>query len=95
LENNKQVLKRIAELLKPGGLFISSTPCLKEKMRFLNKFELSFYLLIRKIGLIPLYLKRFKFSELEELIGNGDFQIVETEKLYHRLSFSYTVAKKI
>ena len=95
LEDNQQAMQRIAELLKPGGLFISITPCLKEKMRFLNKFELSFYLLLSKIGLLPNVLTRFKFSELEDLIANGNLQIIETEKIYHRMSSYFVVAKKI
>jgi 2-polyprenyl-3-methyl-5-hydroxy-6-metoxy-1,4-benzoquinol methylase len=95
LEDNRQAMQRIAELLKPGGLFISITPCLKEKMRFLNKFELSFFLLLIKIGLFPNILTRFKFSELEDLMANGKLQIIETEKIYHRMSSYFIVAKKI
>ncbi len=34
IKSNKQSIQRISELLKPGGLFISTTPCLKEKMTF-------------------------------------------------------------
>jgi 2-polyprenyl-3-methyl-5-hydroxy-6-metoxy-1,4-benzoquinol methylase len=41
LEDNRQAMQRITELLKPGGLFISTTPCLKEKMMFLNYMQLS------------------------------------------------------
>ena len=95
LEDNQQVMQRITELLKPGGLFISTTPCLKEKLAFSNKFQLSFYLLLSKIGLIPLYIGRFKFSELEDLIANGNLQIIETENLYPRISSYFIVAKKI
>ena len=95
LEDNQQVMQRITELLKPGGLFISTTPCLKEKLAFSNKFQLYFYLLLSKIGLIPLYIGRFKFSELEDLIANGNLQIIETENLDHRISSYFIVAKKI
>jgi 2-polyprenyl-3-methyl-5-hydroxy-6-metoxy-1,4-benzoquinol methylase len=34
LEDHRQALQRITELLKPGGLCISLTPCLREKMAF-------------------------------------------------------------
>jgi 2-polyprenyl-3-methyl-5-hydroxy-6-metoxy-1,4-benzoquinol methylase len=43
LEDNQQVMQRITELLKPGGLFISTTPCLKEKLAFSNKFGSSLF----------------------------------------------------
>ena len=95
LEDNQQIMQRITELLKPGGLFISTTPCLKEKMAFLIKCKLSFYLLLIKIGLVPNMLTRYKISELEDLIANGNFQIVETAILYHRMSCCFIVAKKI
>lgn len=94
LENNEHVMKRIAELLKPGGLFISATPCLKEKMAFLYKFQMYFYLLLSKTGMIPVSLNRFKFSELEDLITNGNFQIIEAEKFFYKMSSYFIVAKK-
>ena len=82
-------MQRINELLKPGGLFISVTPCLGEKT-FLRiiLFPLS------KIGIIP-YLKILKIPELEELVANGNFQIVETETFYHFSSDYFIVARKI
>lgn len=94
LEDYQQVMKRITELLKPRGLFISTTPCLGEKMTSVNYLQFSPFLLLTKIGMIP-FLKRFKFSELDNLIRNGDFQIVGTEKLFHRMSSYFIVAKKI
>lgn len=95
LENNLSVMKRIAKLLKPGGLFISATPCLKEKMAFSNKFQMYFYLLLSKTGMIPINLNRFKFYELDELIANGNFQIIKTEKIFYKMSSYFIVAKKI
>jgi 2-polyprenyl-3-methyl-5-hydroxy-6-metoxy-1,4-benzoquinol methylase len=95
LKDNRKAMQRIIELLKPGGLFISITPCLNEKMEFLNYLQLSFYLLLIKIGLVPDILTRFKFSGLEDLIANGNLQIVETEDIYHKVSGYFIVAKKI
>jgi hypothetical protein len=46
------------------------------------------------MGLIS-FLKRFKFSELDDLIANGNLQIVETENLFHRMSSYFMVAKKV
>ena len=90
LEDTQKVMRRINELLKPGGLFISATPCLGEKKAFLGIF----LFLLSKIGIVP-YLKMLKFSELEGLIANGNFQIVENENLHHTLPNYFIVAKKL
>jgi ubiquinone/menaquinone biosynthesis C-methylase UbiE len=95
LDDDQKAVQRITELLKPGGLFISTTPCLKEKMALSNKFQLYFYLLLIKIGLLPNILSRFRFSELEDLITTGDFQVIETEKLFQKMSCYFIVEKKI
>jgi len=89
LEEPQKVMQRINELLKPGGLFISVTPCLGEKT-----FLRIILFLLSKIGIIP-YLKILKIPELEELVANGNFQIVETETLYHFSSNYFIVARKI
>jgi 2-polyprenyl-3-methyl-5-hydroxy-6-metoxy-1,4-benzoquinol methylase len=94
LEDNRQPIQKITELLKPGGLFISTTPCLGEKMKFSTKFQFSFFLLLSIIGLFP-SIKRFKFPELEDLIADGNLQIVEIEKSYHEMSSCFIVTKKI
>lgn len=95
LKNNQQVIQRITELLKPGGLFISTTTCLKEKMGFLNKIQLYLYFPLIKLHLIPDMLTFFKFPELEDLITSGNLQIIETEKIFHKVSSYFIVAKKI
>ncbi len=95
IENNPGVLKRIATLLKPGGLFISATPCLKERMAFSNKFQMYFYLLLSKAGLIPVNLNRFNFNEVDRLIADGNFQIIEAEKMFCKMSSYFIAAKKI
>jgi len=94
LENRREVVQRITQLLKPRGLFISSTTCLAEKMTFEMKFKFLPVLLLGKTGLVP-SIKRFKFSELEDLVATGKLQIVESEKLFHQLSFYFIAAKKI
>ncbi len=88
LEDTPKVMQRINELLRPGGLIISTTPCMGEKT-FLS-ILLS---LVSKIGLIP-NIRSFKISELEDSIANGNFEIVETECLYQRSPEYFIVAKK-
>ncbi len=94
LEDNNQAIQRVKELLKPEGLFISTTPCLREKMTFLTKSKLIFYLFLIKLGLLPNILTRFKISELINLITNGNFQIIESKKFYFKMSSYFIVAKK-
>lgn len=79
LDNRKKVVQRINHLLKPGGWFVSSTACIgddKPIMTLINTVG-SF---LGKIGILPT-MRFFKISELEHLITQGNFQIVETESL--------------
>ena len=95
INNQPQVISRIIQLLKQGGLFISATPCLKEKMILKNKLQLAFYGILIKLGLIPNFLTKFKFSELEKLISIRNAQIVETEKIFQNVSNYFIAMKKI
>jgi len=89
LDDNQKTIQRIYDLLKPGGLIISVTPCIGEKI-FLN-ISLS---LLSKIGLVP-EIKSFKISELEGLIDTGKFEIIENEDLHKGVPQIFIVAKKI
>ena len=90
LENSSEVIQRINQLLKPGGLFISETPCLREKNSFLGGF-LKF---LSKLRIIP-YLNALKFSDLDVLLTEGNFQIIETEDLQQKQTNYFIVAKKL
>jgi 2-polyprenyl-3-methyl-5-hydroxy-6-metoxy-1,4-benzoquinol methylase len=95
LDDKEKVIQRIHELLKPEGLFISTTACLKNKMEFKNRLEFSAYLLIKSLGIFPLHLNRLKTNDVENLITNGKFQIVKAEKIFHGITISFIVARKI
>lgn len=88
------VIRRMYELLKPGGLFISVTPCLGEKMALLVKIQIQLVRILCKIGLIPIPIRRLKSSEIDDLLVNGDFQTVDSEKIYKGASSYFVVAKK-
>jgi len=94
LDDSEKVIQRIHELLKPEGLFISTTACLKDKMAFKNSIEFKAYLLIKRLGIFPLHLNMFKTNDVEKLIVNQDFKIVEAEKIFQGISISYIVARK-
>lgn len=89
------VVKKIYELLKPEGLFISVTPCLRDKMTFLVNIQIQFVRLLCKTGIIPIPIRRLKSSELDNLIANGNFQTVETEKIFKEATSYFKVVKKI
>jgi ubiquinone biosynthesis O-methyltransferase len=88
------VLQKIYELLKPEGLFISVTPCLRDKMAFLVNIQIQLVRILCKIGVIPIPIRRLKSSELDDLVVNGGFQTIENEKLYKGASSYFVVAKK-
>ena len=80
--------RRVANLLSPEGLFISSTACLSERRSLLGLLVL----ILTKLGIMP----KTKFcnkSELENLISSGGFQVIESVKL-SRLPEYFIVARK-
>ena len=93
--NPHNVTQRIHELLKPEGLFISLTPCLRDKMSFSVKIQIQLVRILCKIGIIPIPIRRLKSSELDDLMGNGNFQTVDSEKIYKDASSYFMVAKKV
>lgn len=73
LDNKEEVITRIYKMLKPGGIFISSTMCLKDNMRWLK-----IIIPIGKlIGLMPL-VKFFTKNELESCLCNSGFDIEQS-----------------
>jgi 2-polyprenyl-3-methyl-5-hydroxy-6-metoxy-1,4-benzoquinol methylase len=95
LEDSEKVIRRIHELLKPGGLFISTTACMKDKMDFKSRFEVTTVLFMKRLGIIPLHLNMYMPADVEKLIEAHNFQIVEAEKIYHGITASFIVARKL
>ncbi len=73
LEDKEKIMKRINELLKPNGIFISSTIYAKEKKTFL------FYLfaLVNKLKIMP-KINFYSLQELENNILKGKFKMIES-----------------
>jgi 2-polyprenyl-3-methyl-5-hydroxy-6-metoxy-1,4-benzoquinol methylase len=94
VENPIQVMGRINQLLKPGGVFISATPCLGEKVFVSVLMNIPVFVL-SKMGLIP-PITFFGASNLAATITNEDFQIIEQEDLSVRpLRECFIVARKM
>ncbi len=92
--NPQNAMKRIYELLKPEGVFLSVTPCLRDKMSFLVNIQIQLVRILCKIGIIPIPIRRLKSSELDDLIANGNFQAIETEEIYKGASSYFIAAEK-
>lgn len=93
VENPAQVLGRINQLLKSGGIFISVTPCLGEKTFLSVLMNIPIFLLSRA-GLIP-SITFFSASSLTASITSAGFQMIEQKDLSTRpLRECFIVARK-
>lgn len=81
-------LRNVRDTLKPGGVFISKTPCLAEQTRL---WGIPVFLL-RLIGKAP-YVNLLTFAELEQTISDEGFEIIETDTLPKPFS-RFVVARK-
>ena len=70
LEDRNEVIARVHEMLEPGGVFITSTACLGDRMKFIKLIAP----VGRFLGLMPL-LRVFSARELEESMTNAGFEI--------------------
>ena len=70
LDNKEKVISRVHKILKPGGIFVTSTACIGDAMKFfkivasIGKF----------LGLMPL-VKVFTTRELEDSFTDAGFEI--------------------
>lgn len=79
LKNPSKVIQKINELLKPGGMFISSTACMGDDKTIPTVINMILFIPSR-LGIFP-YLQFLQISELEHSITHGKFQMIETETL--------------
>ena len=91
--DSAQVMDRINQLLKPGGIFISATPCLGEKA-FLSVLMNIPIFLFSKVGVIP-SITFFSGSRLMAAVTNSGFQMIEQKDLsVHPLRECFIAARK-
>ncbi len=70
LDNKEEVIAKVHKMLKPGGIFVTSTACIGDTMKFfkviapIGKF----------FGLMPL-VKVFTTKELEDSLTNTGFEL--------------------
>lgn len=73
LENGEETVARVRQLLKPGGLFISKSVCLKKRAWLFGPM----IKVMRLFGKAP-YVRFYSFDALEGMIVSAGFEIVET-----------------
>jgi len=94
MENVSPVLARINALLKPGGVFISSTPCLGEKRSWINRLLSPLFMVPSRMGVIP-YVRLYKSSELEGYFTQANFQTIETKKFVGGITDYLMITRKV
>lgn len=87
------VMQRIRELLKPEGLIIAVTPTLRDKLSFLVGLQIKLMLVLCSLGIIPIPIRRLKSPDLDGLVENARFQIVDSEKIYAGASSYFVVGR--
>ena len=70
LENKEDAIAKVHKMLKPGGVFVSSTVCIGDFMKLLKVIAP----IGRFFGLLPL-VKVFTVKELEDSLTAGGFEI--------------------
>ena len=91
LEDVQVVVRRINELLKPGGTFISVSACMGDKKTLLSILVF----LASKMRLVPQHISLFKLPELQGIITGGGFNILEYEKMDDKVPHYCIVARKL
>ena len=89
LENLEAYIQKIYTLLKPNGLFISSTVCLREKASFIR---ILMYFLSNTRVIPPM--KFYTKEELKKNITQQGFELIEVKKI-SELPEYFMVARKV
>jgi 2-polyprenyl-3-methyl-5-hydroxy-6-metoxy-1,4-benzoquinol methylase len=83
------------QLIKTGGLIITSTACLKEKRTCIGVLSGGLIFVLRSLKILP-YLKFYKIRELEKIITSCGFKIIESNILIDKPATEYyIVAQKL
>ena len=89
LEDPEMAVRRTSELLKPGGLLISLTPCAGESGGILR----TLLSLISTFKILS-YLGAFKIDEVKDLLVGQGFDVIESDVHECKVPSSFVVARK-
>jgi len=88
------VMLRIRELLKPEGVMIAVTPTLRDKLSILVGLQIKLVQVLCRLKIIPVPIRRLKSTDLDSLVENTGFQIVDNEQIYAGASSYFVVVRK-
>lgn len=94
LDDSEETVRRISELLKPGGLFISVTACFRERKSFRKWKEVRGIRRQMRQGTFPLHLNMYRASDVEKLLSDQGFRVAVSEKIFSGITFCFIVASK-
>lgn len=89
LEEPQKYFQRVNQILKPGGLIISSTPCMSETLLLNSVLKLFSF-----IGLTP-KLNSFTSSDLENMLLKESFKILELKRIKPKSPVYICILKKM
>ncbi len=89
IENTEALVAQAAKLLKPGGLFITKTPCLAH----FNRVLMLAIPVMQFFGKAP-FVKTLSITELEAAIARDHFDIIETGSYPAKPPSRFIVARK-
>lgn len=89
LDNWQEVIGKVHTMLKPGGLFVTSTTCMADGMRWFGLMSPLLY----KVGLIP-KVEFFTQQELEQALAAQGFDIIENWKPDGKMKAVFIIARK-
>lgn len=89
-EDVEKVLTRMNKLLRPDGLIITSTACLKERRTFIGGLSGSVIFILKKLRMLP-YLNFLRIAELKAAIINCEFNIIESDILIEKPAAEYFI----
>lgn len=92
-DNPEAVLQRMKKLLKPNGMIITSTACLKERKSVAGTVAGIVIWLLTKLRIMP-YLKFLRVDELEAMIRNSGYALVEAGILIEKPAVEYFVVAR-
>jgi 2-polyprenyl-3-methyl-5-hydroxy-6-metoxy-1,4-benzoquinol methylase len=92
VEDIPQVMSRINHLLKPGGVFISATPCLGAK-KIIGLIIAGPVFVLSKLGALP-KVNFFSVSALKNTITTANFQIIDDTVLNDRTTREIYIAAR-
>jgi hypothetical protein len=86
-------MRRINDLLRPGGLLISVTPCLGDRTTLATRSLMALVRLAGATGLMP-PVRRYTIAELEESFDAAGLVTIETDVLEPAFGEYFVAARK-